>query len=286
MDSGGVGMTQDAEGGAEPEAPISIVRRSDQPAKKKPTKALPTNRMAFPKQLDVARAYAIASGDTESVVKTTDVASLVGVHTTTVQLVNPFLSDSKLILKAEGGGYTPSPALIAFNQAYAWNRDTAAQKLGPVLADTWYGKALLPKLRLHAMETAEVVGLLAAAASAGPEYKGQLSMILDYMEAGGLIVKEGTMILARDGQAQVATPPEPQAQTGNDQRRDTPKPATVATSFSKDSAEGMVAFNVQVRVNMAEFADWTPDRISSFFNGIAKVLAAKSGIEDTEVNDT
>src|SRR5947209_7826828 len=113
---------------------VSIVREAQPGQRSKPTKTLPTNRVAFGKQLDVIRAFAIAAGPTEKVVKTSEVAEIVSLHLATVQLVNTFLSDARLILKAEGG-YLPASEVVAFNQAFAWNRDTAAHKLASVLRE-------------------------------------------------------------------------------------------------------------------------------------------------------
>ena len=45
------------------------------------------------------------------------------------------------------------------------------------------------------------------------------------------------------------------------------------------STDGGVTFNVNVQVDMAEFATWRPERISAFFRGIAEVLAAKADVE-------
>src|SRR4051812_35970064 len=51
-------------------------------------------------------------------------------------------------------------------------------------------------------------------------------------------------------------------------------------------AEGCVQFCISVKVDMAELARWEPDRIAMFFNGIAKVVAAKgpaTGMDDNEI---
>jgi hypothetical protein len=45
------------------------------------------------------------------------------------------------------------------------------------------------------------------------------------------------------------------------------------------STAGGVTFNVDVSVDMAEFATWRPERIQAFFRGIAEVLAAKADVE-------
>ena len=57
-----------------------------------------------------------------------------------------------------------------------------------------------------------------------------------------------------------------------------PVRTTVSTVFSQP-ADGLVQFNVSVKVDMREFAGWAPERITAFFGGIAQVLAAKGSIE-------
>lgn len=52
------------------------------------------------------------------------------------------------------------------------------------------------------------------------------------------------------------------------------------TTFRRDKTENVVSFDISVRVSMAEFATWRPERISAFFGGIASVLAAKGRIEE------
>ncbi len=56
------------------------------------------------------------------------------------------------------------------------------------------------------------------------------------------------------------------------------KNAVIATTFSMP-AEGIVQFNISVKVNAQDFAGWSPDRITAFFGGIAQVLAAKGALE-------
>lgn len=64
--------------------------------------------------------------------------------------------------------------------------------------------------------------------------------------------------------------PEPQ---GNDRSR-----SAVSPSYVHQTAGG-VQFQVNVNVDMSEFAGWSADRISAFFSGIAQVLAAKGALE-------
>ena len=94
-----------------------------------------------------------------------------------------------------------------------------------------------------------------------------------YLTAVGLVILEnGTLRRARtNGQTETTAKAEQVAPTQQ-------KSATVATAFAAPT-EGVVQFHVSVKVDMKEFAGWEPDRIASFFSGIAQVLAAKGNVE-------
>jgi hypothetical protein len=262
------------------EAPSTKVRKM-KPAKRetakraKPMKVLPTDRIAFPKQLDLLRAYAAASGPTGKAVTNAEVGSIVKMMDTTVSIANAFFADVGLLTRADGG-HLPAAEVVSFQRAFEWNPDGASQKLGPLIAETWFAKALLPKLSFHAMEEAEAIQTLAEAAGAGPDYERQLRICLDYIVAGGLAQRDGTLLkLVRNG----APASERLTGTGTGEPKDpVPSKAAVATAFAQPT-EGVVQFHVSVKVDMAEFAGWQPERISSFFSGIAAVLAAKGAIE-------
>lgn len=247
----------------------------------RPKKALPTNRMAFTKQLDVLRAWAIASGPECKPVTIKEVGEIVRLHPDTVTLANSFFVEAGLLTKMDNS-FTPTATTIAFNQAYDWTPETAAHKLAPAFEQAWFGRALLPRVKMAPLNTEEALGVLAAESQAGPAYKNQLGLLLDYMAVAGLIVHDAGQVRAARPSANGATSvpatnaPTDSATPSSD-KRETPK-ATVTTTFTQPT-EGQVQFNVSVRVSMSEFAGWSPDRISSFFAGIAAVLAAKAGIE-------
>jgi hypothetical protein len=60
--------------------------------------------------------------------------------------------------------------------------------------------------------------------------------------------------------------------------REARRAPSIATAFSQ-APEGVLRFNVDVSVDMKEFATWQPERISAFWAGIAQVLAAKAKVE-------
>jgi formylmethanofuran dehydrogenase subunit D len=141
----------------------------------------------------------------------------------------------------------------------------------------------LPRISFGSLSEDAAISELAEAASAGPDYRKQLRILIDYMLASGLIQREGDQLKrATNGtssasevivplqKAEISKPTEFVPEVQNKGR--------VVTAFTQ-STEGAVHFNVSVRVEMAEFAGWKPERISAFFSGIAEVLAAKANIE-------
>ncbi len=246
----------------------------------KPLKALPTNRMAFGKQLDVLRGWVIASGPEGKAVSNKDVGNIVRMASDTVTLGNAFFAEAGL-LERRDGGYAPTAVTVAFNQAYDWAPETAAHKLAPAFEQAWFGQTLLPRLRMASMSETEALTVLGEASRAASSFKPQLQIVLDYMEVAGLIVRDNGQIrfaASRPSEMPAATPKAEAEPKLEHRPTDQGKATPVSTSFSQPT-EGQVQFNVSVRVSMVEFAGWDADRITAFFNGIAEVLAAKSGIE-------
>ena len=173
----------------------------------------------------------------------------------------------------------PAPEVISFLRAYEWTPATASNKLAPIIEGTWFFKALLPLLMYRPLEEEAALTHLGESASAGPEYKRNLQILIEYMIAAGLVQREGNQLkLGRQSAS-----PSPENQTA---RAEPSKPTDsdasaknrVSTVFAK-TTEGAVHFNVSVKVDMEEFAGWQADRIAAFFSGIAEVLKAKANVE-------
>jgi hypothetical protein len=160
------------------------------PAKRK---ILPTPRIAFPKQLDLLRAHAAASGPEQKSVGNADVAPFVGLSKSTISLANPFFVDVGL-LERVGGGFIPSQEVLNFAQAYKWDAEHAAHELAPLLQRSWFGEALLPRLGFDSHSEKEALRIMDREAGAGPNYESQLRTILDYLEVTGLIERDGDSI--------------------------------------------------------------------------------------------
>jgi hypothetical protein len=259
--------------------------------KRRPMKVLPNPRVSFTNQIKALRGFAAASGASNKPVTVDDVASIVGFERGTVGMLNPFFVDAGLIQsiqqKNEAWRYVPAPEVISFSRAHEWNPDTAPHKLGPLLRKAWFYDALLPKLSFAPISEDEAVGILGEKASAGPEYKKELRLLIDYLTTAGLVNRDnGNLRLIKTQStpdnpttAKEERPPGPDS-SKHPQPSSPAQPArsSVATSFAQPT-QGIVNFHVDVKVDMSEFADWSADRIASFFSGIAQVLAAKGALE-------
>jgi hypothetical protein len=245
---------------------------------KKPTKSLPTVRVSFAKQLDILRAYAAASGGSSRIVSLKEVADIVQMAVPTVSLANPFFVDVKFVQRSEGVGMTPANELLEYAHAYQWDKETAAHKLAPLLSKTWFWEALQPRLNFQELSEDQVVTLLAEKSAAGPTYKSQLRMILEYLDAAGMIIRANGVVTGIKGRQQVSATAEPTKKApATEDAEVLPRPV-VATNFAQ-TKQGAVNFDVSVHIDMAEFAGWQPARIAAFFNGIAQVLSAKGMVE-------
>lgn len=255
------------------------------PAKSKPTQTLPTDRVVFNKHLSLLRAYAAASGHNTKAVKLAEVADIAKISAPTISQANGFFLDVGLLQKTEGG-FVPAQEVMAFAKAHEWSPATASHKLAPVMGQTWFAQQLLRKLAFDPkMKEADAIAELAQAAGAGREYTNQVKVLIDYLEASGIVAREGDYLRKPTGQPSTpaapierATQAHPTEHKEVQHREPAAARSNVSTAFTQMTG-GRVQFNISVNVDMAEFSGWTPDRITAFFAGIAQVLAAKGAVE-------
>lgn len=248
-------------------------------AKSKPSRTLPTIRLTVAKQLDILRAYAAASAKGTRAATINEAAEIVRMAPTTVSMANAFFASIGLLKRSDKGAYIPCVEVVQFLAQYEWDRKTAGYKLAPKLRESWFAEALLPRISFEPIDEKDAVNLLAEAANAGPEYEKELRIIIDFLVAGGILQKDGTQV-KKLGKS--VSPDSPVTLPGAEGDKSTDaggRAVQVSTSYSAQSPAGGVDFNITVHVDMKEFGTWQPDRISSFFGGIAQVLAAKANVE-------
>lgn len=243
-----------------------------------PQEILPTDRVAFEKQLKFLLAYAAASDNGQKSVSNEDIGHLVDMNPSTVSLANTFFVKLGFLIRS-GRGYQPAPEVLEYQLANEWDPDNAALKLAPIIEKAWFTQALKPKLQMRPIDESEAISDLAQKARVTPDYRTQIKTLINYLTVSGLVRRDG------DRLSWVRKAPENVSQTANEPLKERPKD-TVTQPQSSSSAPSMptqsskqdgINFSASISVNMAEMATWPADRIQAFFSGLAAVLAAKSG---------
>jgi hypothetical protein len=247
-------------------------------SKSKPTKMLPSTRISVPKQLDILRAYAAASGKGAKPATTEEAAEIVKMAPTTVIMANAFLCNAGFLKRSGTGSYLPSTEVVDFLGAWDWDQKTASHKLAPSLRRTWFAEALLPRISYGAIDEKDAITVLAEAAKATPDKEKELRMLIEFLIAGGVVQGEGGQIKLAKSAMSVESPL-PRAEEQKTDSEITPRSGKVHTSYAAQAPGGGVNFNISVHVDMTEFGEWRPDRITAFFRGIAEVLSAKADVE-------
>lgn len=171
--------------------------------KHRPTHALPSNRVAFAKQLAILRGYAAASGPDRNAVDLTTLGEIVEMAPTTVSLMNSFFVDIGLIERV-GAGYAPVPAVLNFGRVFKWDPENAGPELAPVIRATWFAGALMPRLAMGPLDEDRALSALANEANADVDYRPKVRILLSYMETAKLISIDGSQVSALESKS---TPP-------------------------------------------------------------------------------
>ncbi len=264
--------------------PIPISGELTDAAKKekpKPTKVVPTDRIGVGRQLDILRAYAAASGNGSRAATVGEVAEIVKMSAATIQLAHPFLASIGLITRTGTGAYSVSQEALGFLNAYEWDKETASHKLGSVMRNAWFGQALLSRITFGPIDEKNAIAVLAEACSAPPEYEKELRMVIEFMAAAGLVLRENGQVRPRPTLASSpseAPAPAPQPRVEEPREKEQSVNAS-RLNTSVQSTPGKFNLNISVEVDMAEFSTWRPERIQAFFRGVAEVLAAKADFE-------
>jgi hypothetical protein len=229
---------------------------------------LPTNRIGFEKQIEILRAFGVLCSDAPRIVTNSEIGSIVGYKADTVALGNSFFSSIGLLTKGEGG-HIPADELVSFARAHEWTPDDAFRKVAPILRNSWFGVELLTKLRFRQMSYDECVGILGQMAGVGPESRTQVAFLIEFLMEAGLIVQDSTGQISRQN-GEHAKP---------DAANEDPPPPPPPPPSSSSTEAGRIKLNIQIDVNTAQIARWSPDRITAFMTGLAQVLTAQGQSE-------
>lgn len=188
-------------------AGVEVVSEAGTPAssRRRPSRAVPTDRIAFLKQMDLLRAYAAISGGDRRAVSLAEVGQATQMTPATASLANAFFLDVGFLVKHEPPrsgsgdgpsqlGFLPTQDTLDYNQAHTWRAENAAHKLAPALGKSWGWEAVKGRLAYAEATEQDVVRLLAEKSSASPHYEPQFKIMIAYFESAGLVTREGQSI--------------------------------------------------------------------------------------------
>jgi hypothetical protein len=254
---------------------------------------LPTDRIVPEKQLTLLRAYDAASGHSKKPVKIKDVAEAAKISDTTISLANGFFLEIGLIQKSDAG-FVPSEEVSAFAMAHTWGPETAPHKLAPLIRQSWFAEKVMPKILVDRAHENELIDTLLLAAGVGQDFRPRARILLDWLVLSGVAERDGDFLRrgsnAAPGAAAAPTTVSPQEklpiapELRDTSPRDGQARSSVNSAFTQMTG-GSVQFNISVKVDMTEFANWPPDLVTAFFGGIAQVLSAKAAVEKAASKD-
>ena len=113
----------------------------------------------------------------------------------TISLTTSFFIEAGLVTKNDAGRFTPTQATIEFARAYEWDKEKAPQRLATAVRDTWFARELEKHLSVTGnMLEKDAIAVLAEKAAASRDYAANLGLLLDYLDAANLIMRDGSNI--------------------------------------------------------------------------------------------
>ena len=178
----------------------------------KPDKYLPAARISTKKQWETLRAMSVASNNQGGAVSIKDVASIQSMHPNSISMCNPFFIEACLITK-QGHKFIPCKEVIEYAKSMEWDSDFAGHKLAPLIRNTWFANVVLLRLQMKPIKEKDAISALAEESNSAPKYKGQLVMLIDYLEFSGLLQRNNGMLEkpkeeSRDSEDPSKKPPE------------------------------------------------------------------------------
>lgn len=203
---------------------------------KKPStlkQVLPSDRLVFPKQIGVLRAFAAVFESNGGSPVTNEAAGEVAkLAAGTLIVTNAFFSEVGFLTRKDDG-FTVAGEVSAFLNAEesGLSPESAPEKLRPLLEAKWFWTTLAPRLRLGPMDTATFRKVVGEAAGATKEHIGRLDVLLEYLVFVGLVRREGDSIRYAGSSASPALqkPETPAA----------PLPAAAKTPAEPDECKGL-----------------------------------------------
>lgn len=156
------------------------------------TKTLPTDRIPYARQLEIISAIPVAHEKAGAPITYSDVGAILGLADATLLQMAAFLADVGIVSKTDDGKFTPSNDLLDYYRVHKFSPEKAWVKLAPLFERSWFGREIIPRLKLRTLSESEALLCLAEVSGAEKDHEDQLKVGLEYLRKVGLIVKEGS----------------------------------------------------------------------------------------------
>jgi hypothetical protein len=257
-----------------------------QPARLRPKRALPTERLKLDTQHAALRAFVSASHRGVFGVGSADVATRLGISPDTAGLVNNFFVEAGFLMKESRGKYKPVPAVNEYARLYSLDPDAAVKELAKVLRGSWYFGAVTPELELGPVSEEVLVNVIGKAAGVGGDRLPQLQMVLEWLRSAGLIVANGDGTFRLPSQTATETAPDPNPDEAMQEPNEEPPTGPAGTKSQEPTIivgadpptviSNVLAFKFEFSLTAEDLRKMTPDQIAATFEAVGKVIAIKA----------
>jgi hypothetical protein len=175
------------------------------PGNSNPVRVLPSDRIAMDKQLEMLRAFVVASQSENGNPVTNDtVGRVMQMKGATVMVMNAFFKDVGLLMLASAGKFLPSQYARDYEGKYKWDKEAAGLKLAPALEDRWFAQAISPIVQMKPLRKSDAVTILAEASKSSPKYRDRLEMLIELLSIAGIVSFDGDQLTAGRGKSAAA----------------------------------------------------------------------------------
>ncbi len=177
------------------EATTSTITDQGRPKKPTLTKILPTDRLAFDRQIEALRAFAaVFESNGGKPVTNQSAGECAKLAASTIMTANAWFVDAGFLNRVEEG-FMVAPEVVAFlNAEHGLSPESAPEKLRPVLERHWSSQLLIPRLRVGPLEWDTARKVIGESCGASTDHIGRIDTLLEYLTYGGLIRREGNQI--------------------------------------------------------------------------------------------
>lgn len=149
---------------------------------------LPASHTSFEYHIKVLKGLNVASNKGTNFTLFSEVASITGIHPSTVSKVLKFFYDIKIIDRERKGSYKPKPEVIDFFNELEWNESGAGKQFGKIIVKTWFGEYALQLFKMNKeINKEELIKNIGKYSLADQSNHAELLLLVKFLEYGEII---------------------------------------------------------------------------------------------------